>query len=513
MALPNGVGNRSYGEAPKRTCHPNSKSVRFGHLPSNEDDDSSEEDDEDFAPDEHDASDASTDDDSEDETDESSAVSSDTSSSASDSDDTSSSESDSENKASDSDEGDVAKVLLSTHTPPNKGKKNTKIRNQRRKASKKLLALKNSGHLPMNATMEDLRNWTEQNSRNQTGAESPPGMSPPADSTLRKRKRDDEEVATEQLTIESNEAELELRKQDLMSQIPETSPDTAKQTASDSTPPKRLRPNVSAISRILSHQARQIDRRSTRTKSATTEEPERAPDPDFWKSKLNLSAFECWDEEHELSAPPFPFKQHWDPASQLMREKGRNKKKRKTVNNHGLADARDPIAEVEDTIVLDYGDAPAAESKEDEGPLESDAGPAIESQLLHDVATAPKSDLPPLPEDISSLPSLTQADVKVGAIIVFRHFALNPKNMAPEISDWKTARVSEEGDSGNGAGVIGLTLADRDRVQREKKFDRKGNRIYEGVDKFKVEDSDEEEDGVLEVHFGELLEAKLLVAA
>ncbi|KAH7077255.1 hypothetical protein FB567DRAFT_534875 [Paraphoma chrysanthemicola] len=44
-------------------------------------------------------------------------------------------------------------------------------------------------------------------------------------------------------------------------------------------------------------------------------------DPDFWKSKIHLSATECWEEGIKLSAPPFPFKQSWDPASEGMQER------------------------------------------------------------------------------------------------------------------------------------------------------------------------------------------------
>jgi hypothetical protein len=39
---------------------------------------------------------------------------------------------------------------------------------------------------------------------------------------------------------------------------------------------------------------------------------------DFWKSKINLSAHETWDGSVALNAPPFPFKQSWDPATKAM---------------------------------------------------------------------------------------------------------------------------------------------------------------------------------------------------
>jgi hypothetical protein len=110
------------------------------------------------------------------------------------------------------------------------------------------------------------------------------------------------------------------------------------QPAKVETARKRLRPDTSAISRILARQAMvcvrplshgviqlidvQPSKRKQKTKPEVEKnpEPEGSSDPDFWKSRINLSAFECWEEEFELSAPPYPFKQHWDPASKLMRE-------------------------------------------------------------------------------------------------------------------------------------------------------------------------------------------------
>jgi hypothetical protein len=68
------------------------------------------------------------------------------------------------------------------------------------------------------------------------------------------------------------------------------------------------------------------------------------------------------------------------------------------------------------------------------------------------------------------------------------------------------------GDSGHGAGTIRLKIAQRDLPKREKKFDSKGNRIYDAADQFYMED-EEEDEGLWEGQFSELLEPKLLQAA
>lgn len=222
-------------------------------------------------------------------------------------------------------------------------------------------------------------------------------------------------------------------------------------------------------------------------------------DPDFWKSRINVSAFECWEEEFELSAPPYPFKQHWDPASKLIREKADKKKQKKIRKQH--RETLDIEEDEEEKIILDYDDVSMVDNPD------SKIQDAVEDQLRQDEATAAESDLPLLPDDISALPDLSPSDIKKGAVVVSKFFAVNPITISPEISDYKTATVECEGDSGNGAGTIRLKLAQRDLPQKEKKFDRKGNRIYDVAENFFVDDEDE---GLWEGQFNELIEPKLL---
>lgn len=241
-------------------------------------------------------------------------------------------------------------------------------------------------------------------------------------------------------------------------------------------------------------------------------EPEGASEPDFWKSRVNLSAFECWDEDHELSAPPFPFEQHWDPASKLMRENQQNAKKKKNKKNKShnalpLDDNEDK--EPEDTPILDYDESPETVK------AGSDPSDAIESQIQQDVELATKSDLPPLPEDVESLPSLQPHDIQVGAVVVFKLYAIDPVTVTPHISEYKTAVVEKEGDSGNGAGTFRLKLAERDVAPKaEETVDDRGHTAKKAVNGFRMGDEDDEEDdSVWEGMFGELVEPKLLKAA
>jgi hypothetical protein len=219
-----------------------------------------------------------------------------------------------------------------------------------------------------------------------------------------------------------------------------------------------------------------------------------------------VTAFECWDEEFELIAPPFPFKQHWDPCSKVMREKEAAKKKKKKGSKKPRESLPAQQEDEAEKILLDYDDVGTVDNPD------SEINAAIEDQLRQDVATAAQCDLPPLPDDINALPVLTSADIRESAVIVCKFFSINPATISPEISDFKTATVEREGDSGNGAGTFQLKIAQRDLPKREKKFDKKGNRVYGAVDNLLMED-DEDDEALWEGQFNELLEPKLLKAA
>jgi hypothetical protein len=57
-----------------------------------------------------------------------------------------------------------------------------------------------------------------------------------------------------------------------------------------------------------------------------SEEAEAKDDPDEWRERIDLRAVELCDQGVELSTPPFPFHQGWDP--QYPRKEKRKKRKR-----------------------------------------------------------------------------------------------------------------------------------------------------------------------------------------
>jgi hypothetical protein len=551
-------GDKSPGSSRAKTA---SKKVQFaGEVPGDADD--SEEEDDDFVPGGEPDKDAAMDDDEDEDDEDDSDFGSDSDSDASSASDASSSDSDSDDTSSDSDSDSDAssppevrssKGVLETpnrnppsspkHTAPGQGRMATKHRNSRRTRTNRLRHLKNAGKLPAGADLKDLDEYEAgQTSRSADAADA----QRPFSTFEGKRKRIDDEVEDDSA---EGLAKFIQRKKELMAkfskdekcttvqdkeplQEPAAAPRPAspvaimeeEQPTKKETPKKRLRPDTSAISRILARQAmvsklllppacdiltylQPSVKKPSKKVPVVVEppEPEGASDPDFWKSRISLSAFECWEEEYELSAPPYPFKQHWDPASRLMKEKADKKKKKSQRNKQKALPVQEEESEEEEKIFLDYDDTGATEDPEA-------TTAAIEDQLRQDVETAAQENLPPLPEDMSTLPDLKPGDITAGAIIVCKFFSVNPITITPEISNYKTAIVDREGDSGHGAGTIRLKIAQRDLPKREKKFDSRGNRIYDAADQFYMED-DEEEEGLCEVHFGELLEPKLLQAA
>jgi hypothetical protein len=208
----------------------------------------------------------------------------------------------------------------------------------------------------------------------------------------------------------------------------------------------------------------------------TFEESPAAVDPEFYKSKLHISAFETYHEGYVLDAPPFPFQQHWDPACKIMypldrADKQRNSKKTRyqhstytaphvaptsaTAEVYEDAPEGSPETPVADCpaekaaapLVLDYGDA---------SNLDSDAGAAIESQIREDVATSAQAEFPPLPDDMSTIPALSRSDILPGAIIAFKFLMMNPN---PEVSDFVTGIVERLADP------IPIKLAMRDKIK------------------------------------------------
>ena len=252
---------------------------------------------------------------------------------------------------------------------------------------------------------------------------------------------------------------------------------------------------------------------------------------DTWKSKIILKAVECCHDDIELSTPPFPFVQRWDPQQQGQsytrggapnesrgKKRKRNNKKyqqqeKDQVESYFASNAEpEHIASTNDLAV----DAGVSGRSSDQRRADSDEYQgAIDKQILQDTAAlaadpaASADELPTLPEDISVLAALVPEAAKPGTIIAFKQLDMSQEtNWQPKISGYRTAKIDNVLDNGQ----LEMTLAYRDRPNKGKLYDEKtGERLYS---KFEMPEFDagdgSDDDGFLELGIAEMIEPKLI---
>ncbi|KAI4862597.1 hypothetical protein F4820DRAFT_463535 [Hypoxylon rubiginosum] len=252
------------------------------------------------------------------------------------------------------------------------------------------------------------------------------------------------------------------------------------------------------------------------------EEPEEGLEA--WRNKISYRAVECCYEGVQLSEPPFPFVQRWDPQQQSSWFQKKNKRggqsKRAQRNQaHFYQDSRagrkrtydestmwdeegydDTYSGIDDDtnnddIELNYDDEEVGQPRE-----------ANEASQFTDM-----DDLPSLPSDLSDLPDLRPGEVEVGMVITWQQcFMSSATNWQPLIFN-VTGVVVRIDDEATGLEVC---LAKRDRYlgRNKKKYDQNtGQRIY---DRFEAPDLDdegeEEDDGFRTIGFAEIQQPRIL---
>ncbi|KAF4946584.1 hypothetical protein FSARC_14172 [Fusarium sarcochroum] len=296
----------------------------------------------------------------------------------------------------------------------------------------------------------------------------------------------------------------------------------------------KLRNNLMKDVKPLQNPRVQADDNKTNGAEATTEQEDE--DPDAWRKKISYRAVECCQDDIVLSEPPFPFVQRWDPQQQYgsmrkrkrasqnfhdesyydedsqwngeegwddnsQKKKKKKSKKRKAKGGYdgGYDEEETPSDSVVETrdngdadVVLNYDDIPAK--------------PRLEDSQFTDV-----DDLPSLPSDMSTLPSLELAETKPGMVITWKQLLLSKAtNWQPEMVPMTGLVLSISEDS-----YLHILLAKRDRDQDDKEYDEHtGQRVYA---KFEApdfdEDNDEEDDGRREISWGEISEPRLVQQA
>ena len=259
---------------------------------------------------------------------------------------------------------------------------------------------------------------------------------------------------------------------------------------------------------------------------------EAASADDSWKDKIDLRAVECCHEGIELSTPPFPFVQRWDPQQQggysYGKTKKRKQKKRKRNDNsyyeespyqssqsktacHGEFDTPTHASVENDSIKKSNSresgglgqEALHDESLQDSLRVSEQLRRETQERTLVEAEEAP--DLPPLPKDLSTCSVLTRETATAGTVIAFKQFEMSANtNWQPRISDYRTAIIKEMLDEGS----LQIELAKRDQPGKDSQYDDEtGERIY---GKFEMPGYNEEDDnihnGKITIPFEELID-------
>lgn len=250
-------------------------------------------------------------------------------------------------------------------------------------------------------------------------------------------------------------------------------------------------------------------------------------DADHWKQKISYRAVECVQEGIvDISEPPFPFYQRWDPQlRQDFRSMSQRKNKRKSRDNSQFYDSSsqpshkrqrqdeysrqvvDESSYRDDTATFLANQDDTTLNYDDISINANDSQPPSNKEEVED-------DLPKVPEDMSSLPELMLKDLAEGAVVAWKQLlCTQATNWQPQMSDWLTA-VIVEADSVRGHLQVQLAKRDRDVDKNEKRFDEEtGQRIYGKFEPPDEDDGDEEDQGFRDVMLSQMMDARLLQAA
>lgn len=225
-----------------------------------------------------------------------------------------------------------------------------------------------------------------------------------------------------------------------------------------------------------------------------------------WREKIVYRAVECCHDGVQLSEPPFPFVQRWDPQQQCFYKNnnqrgGRSKRKKRNqaeVLNEASSNKRrkcDEDGVGNDETLLNYDDEPL------------EAGNAADQSPNRSVRD---EDLPPLPADISTLPVLEPNSAAPGMILTWKQWLLSKAtNWQPQISNLTGIVV----DVPDGSSLrVRLAKRDRNLDQNEKVYDDDGNRVYDKFELPGMDDDAEEaaEEGYRTLDVANMIEPRVL---
>lgn len=293
----------------------------------------------------------------------------------------------------------------------------------------------------------------------------------------------------------------------------------------------KLRDSLMKNVKPLQNPRVQVEEDKVKDDKPAEEQPDE--DPEAWRKKISYRAVECCHNDVVLSEPPFPFVQRWDPQQQYgsmrkrkrasqnfndesyyeedsqqwngdeewndnsQRKKKKNKKRKNKSGYDGEYDEEESRegsfgtgANGDEDIVLNYDDIPTKHRPE-------------ESQFTD------TDDLPSLPSDVTTLPSLSLSDMKPGMVATWKQLVMSKAtNWQPEMVQMTGLILSISEDN-----CMHVLLAMRDREGNDKEYDEHtGQRIYA---KFEAPDldEDEEDDGRREIPWTEMSDPRLVQPA
>ncbi|KAL8859104.1 MAG: hypothetical protein Q9178_004367 [Gyalolechia marmorata] len=249
-----------------------------------------------------------------------------------------------------------------------------------------------------------------------------------------------------------------------------------------------------------------------------------------WEDKIELSAVECCHDGVELSTPPFPFVQRWDPQQQRGYSVGEmafaQKSRKRKRNNKNYEASFEPLgddAAPNQGLQVSYNfNDHTTNTNEEQVPLTRNPSDenlkAANDQLLRETKETygdihekpdPFHGLSQILDDLSARPSLDQAACSAGTIIAFKQLDMSAETKwQPRISDYRTALINSVLDDG----TLSMTMAPRDQSRAGKQYDPDtGERLYT---KFEMpgynEDENDDNSDLLELAFADLIEPKLV---
>lgn len=445
---------------------------------------------------------------------------------------------------------------IDVFTPPGEGNRKTRNSNRRKKLRSRLAKLKSLGELPPEANFDDLKRWQAEN-----------GKAPLTEVTdlggkreARTKEQSEIEIKRQQLLLDlaaggvdvdghSEKENIPPRyrngKQKNVQESPEKIKDSPATTvtleAAAETPDeltktspteiKRRKLDLSSTKRLLFGSLgvrtpkNKEDEEALRNKLDASGTKPVAPEKtaeiaaevetdqevdENWQEKIVLSATECFYDDIELTAPPFPFQQRWDSdANYAIRQRKNNnnkknkKRKQRDWQEEGAYESyQDSTLDgnADGDVTLNYDDPPVSAQEE--------TTTQKENQVIN--VNGDADDLPELPSDINALSVMTNEEVTVGSVIAFKYLLMSKAtNWQPQISDYKVARVDKIHDNS----AFDIILAKRDReVSEQTEVDENGRRKYSGFE-MPDDEHEAEDDGLRSVMFADLLEPKMIKAA